>query len=580
MVSAGLAHRLSPMPADLHRTDVDFALHEDAAAELFGSLHRQWPAAPAAFLDSSDHARGGATAGAPSRSRYSILAFSLGAEAQGAEAFGSEAMGAEAASVELSDRAWEWVAHAWMFDRAETVAELNRQPGQKQLQHGHARLDPPFQLGWVGFVGYEGQGRFFRATHAIVVDHDAGTAQLQSMAEDRRWAASVCQEIQHVAALAGSAEACTAAAATADSADAGSAEAAAPDIDAGAAPSPDREWAFSGGKINGSAGNTTAKRPPEGSCTADSAAYSPLHSPLAQLRVRDSRAAYLKKITEAHRQIREGNSYEICLTTAVTGQFTGSPWQAYRRLREHNRAPFTQYLYLPGAADDVVILSTSPERFMQVCRDGKLRSEPIKGTRPRGADPRLDAPLRTDLSTHPKDRAENVMITDLVRNDLSIYAAPGTLRTERLCAVETYPSVHQMVSTVSAQLDAHAERAEALAAAFPPGSMTGAPKISTMDILTRLETGDRGPYSGAAGYFSTTGACDLSVLIRTAALTRSHQGRPAVVTGSPTDHDEAWGFHLGLGGAITADSVPEDEWQEVITKSRGVLGALGAEFPQ
>ncbi|WP_170922726.1 chorismate-binding protein [Nesterenkonia sp. PF2B19] len=215
----------------------------------------------------------------------------------------------------------------------------------------------------------------------------------------------------------------------------------------------------------------------------------------------------------------------------------------------------------------VDVLSTSPERYLSIDVAGTVRSEPIKGTRARSADPQADERLRQELAAHPKDRAENVMITDLVRNDLSIHAVPGTLRTERLCAVESYPTVHQMVSTVSARISPEVPRADVVAAAFPPGSMTGAPKISTMDILQRLETGPRGPYSGVAGYFSTTGAADLSVLIRTLVIA---PGRP--------EEDEAL-LHLGLGGAIVADSDPADEWDEVVTKSAGVLGALGVEFP-
>ncbi len=159
------------------------------------------------------------------------------------------------------------------------------------------------------------------------------------------------------------------------------------------------------------------------------------------------------------------------------------------------------------------------------------------------------------------------MIADLVRNDLSRHSQAGTLRTERLCAVESYPTVHQMVSTISARLAPGASRAAAVLAAFPPGSMTGAPKISTMEILRRLEGGSRGPYAGAAGYFGSDGSCDLSVLIRTAVLRRD--------PGS-----ESASFHLGVGGAITSDSVAEREWDEVLVKARGVLGALGASFPE
>lgn len=525
------------MSSHPRRRCVDVQLSEDAAAELFSRLYQRSPRAAAAFLDSSDHAR----TSAPQRSRYSILAFALGEAAE---------------SVHLPSGAVEWLAEAWVPDR--------RAP-----QRG-----PSFQLGWVGFIGYENQGRFFRATHAVVVDHHAGTAELQSLGEDPQWEAAVREELTAVAAHTGT-------------------QTGTP------SPTPSPWWALSAGKSAGPPQNSGTNRPPAQAETHLSGA----HRPLTELSVRDGRQAYLAKIAAAQQQIAAGNSYEVCLTTAVTARFAGSPWQAYLRLRRKNRAPFTQYLHLPGAPvpsgtvpgashpgtpapeasvpearDDVVLLSTSPERFAQISPSGTIRSEPIKGTRPRGADAHDDARLRADLASHPKDRAENVMIADLVRNDLSVFAVPGTLGTERLCAVETYPTVHQMVSTISARLAPGADRARALAAAFPPGSMTGAPKISTMNILRQLESGQRGPYSGAAGYFSTTGACDLAVLIRTAVLSRTPSGGHRHFDGH-REPGRDWDFHLGLGGAITADSVPEEEWQEVIAKSRGVLGALGAEFP-
>jgi para-aminobenzoate synthetase len=206
------------------------------------------------------------------------------------------------------------------------------------------------------------------------------------------------------------------------------------------------------------------------------------------------------------------------------------------------------------------VASTSPERFLRISAGGALRAEPIKGTRRRDPDAAADAALREDLVSSRKDRAENIMIVDLLRNDLSHFAVPGSLRVSRLCAVESYATVHQMVSTIDAQLAPDAVRAEAVLAAFPAGSMTGAPKISTMEILDELESGPRGVYSGAIGYFSPNGAADLSVVIRTLVM----------------DGDR---LSLGVGGAITSDSVPEDEWDEVRAKAFGVLSALGAGFP-
>lgn len=449
-------------------TAVPFPAQEDAAADLFGALRgRLGQQVSAAFLDSSDHVR----TPRPERSRYSILAFSAD----------------EAPSVSLQSAAFEWLAENW------------RHPGAGPT-HDAADSRPPFQLGWVGWIGYEGQARLFAAARAVVVDHHLGRAEIQSAEQDTDWERLVRTE---TAALKHSHQ-------------------------------------------------------------------SPAAVELRDVRIRDSRAHYVSQIRAAQAEIREGNSYEICLTTAVKGMLRGSPWEAYRRLRERNRSPFTQFLHFPAASggEEMAVLSTSPERFASITEEGTVRSEPIKGTRARGLTPQEDAANLEDLQFHPKDRAENVMIADLVRNDLSIHAQPGSLRTERLCAVETYPSVHQMVSTISARLEPDAERAAALADAFPPGSMTGAPKGSTVAILSDLESGHRGPYSGAAGWFSSTGACDLSVLIRTAVL--------SAVDG---DAEGTWDFHLGLGGAITSDSAPQEEWEEIITKSRGVLETLGAEFP-
>jgi anthranilate synthase component 1/para-aminobenzoate synthetase len=277
--------------------------------------------------------------------------------------------------------------------------------------------------------------------------------------------------------------------------------------------------------------------------------------------VRDSREEYLAKIRRAQDEIAEGNTYEVCLTTSLSARVErADALSAYLRLRAASPAPFAHFLRFPGFA----IASTSPERFLELTADGRMRAEPIKGTRGRSADPEVDAALSEDLRTSEKDRAENIMIVDLLRNDLSHHAVPGSVTVSRLCAIETYATVHQMVSTIDARLRPGSARAGVIASAFPAGSMTGAPKISTMAILDRLEGAPRGPYSGAAGYFSLTGAADLAVVIRTLVL---------------QDDDDGTRLTLGVGGAITADSVPSEEWDEVRIKARGVLSALGADFP-
>ena len=285
--------------------------------------------------------------------------------------------------------------------------------------------------------------------------------------------------------------------------------------------------------------------------------------PIPAFSCADTEAGYKHKIRRAQQEIYEGNTYEVCLTTELTAhveQF--DPFEAYCRMRRSSPAPFAHYLRFA----DLQIASMSPERFLALSKDGQLRAEPIKGTRPRGANEESDLALKHDLATHPKDRAENIMIVDLLRNDLSHHAVPGSVKVARLCAVESYATVHQMVSTIDATLSSPQLAAEALREAFPPGSMTGAPKLSTMNILDELEEHRaRGLYSGAVGYLGVDGAADFSVVIRTLVCDRLA--------------DQSWRLSLGLGGAITADSVPAEEWDEVITKSRGVLQALGADFP-
>ena len=283
--------------------------------------------------------------------------------------------------------------------------------------------------------------------------------------------------------------------------------------------------------------------------------------PVPQFTVRDSRDSYLAKVRSAQAEIADGNSYEVCLTTSLTAALaqplTGSDiLSLYRALRHRSPGPFASLLRFDGYS----LAGTSPERFLSFDAAGRMRAEPIKGTRPRGTTAAEDRALEADLVSSVKDRAENIMIVDLLRNDLSRFAVPGSVTVPRLCAVETYATVHQLVSTVDAVLLPAASRAEAVAVAFPPGSMTGAPKISTMAILDRLEEAPRGAYSGVAGWFSLTGAADLSVVIRTLEIR----------DGS---------LSLGVGGAVTADSDPAEEWAEVRAKAFGVLSALGASFP-
>jgi anthranilate/para-aminobenzoate synthase component I len=205
---------------------------------------------------------------------------------------------------------------------------------------------------------------------------------------------------------------------------------------------------------------------------------------------------------------------------------------------------------------DASILSSSPERFLTVDATGHMISSPIKGTAPRFTDPALDASSRTRLETSAKDRAENLMIVDLMRNDLSRSSKPGSVRVERLFEVSSYATLHHMASTITGQKRPDILTLDALHHCFPPGSMTGAPKIRAMQWCLEHERIRRGVYSGALGWFGGDGACDFSVVIRT------------LVT-------EGRRFEFQVGGGIVADSDPTEEWQETITKAQGICSALG-----
>ncbi|MFC5052370.1 aminodeoxychorismate synthase component I [Saccharothrix xinjiangensis] len=271
---------------------------------------------------------------------------------------------------------------------------------------------------------------------------------------------------------------------------------------------------------------------------------------------RHGRSEYLKLVAACQDAVAAGESYEVCLTNTVTWNGEVDPWGAYRFLRATSPAPFGALLRF-GALS---VLSTSPERFIRVDRWGVVESEPIKGTRPRGATAAEDGALRESLATSPKDRAENLMIVDLVRNDLGHNAEVGSVEVPRIFEVESYATVHQLVSTVRARLRSGSSAVAAVRAAFPGGSMTGAPKIRTMQIIDGLEAGPRGVYSGALGYFSLSGTADFSIVIRTLVV----------------DRDKA---SFGVGGAVIALSDPVAEFEETAVKATALLRLLGAAFP-
>ncbi|MEU5696087.1 aminodeoxychorismate synthase component I [Actinosynnema sp. NPDC020468] len=272
--------------------------------------------------------------------------------------------------------------------------------------------------------------------------------------------------------------------------------------------------------------------------------------------LRHSREQYLKLVDACQEAVTAGESYEVCLTNEVTWTGRLDPWEAYRFLRSESPAPFGALLRFGSLS----VLSTSPERFIRVDRTGVVESEPIKGTRPRGGTPEDDRRLREGLAASPKDRAENLMIVDLVRNDLGHCAEVGSVEVPRIFEVESYATVHQLVSTVRARLRAGSSAVAVVRAAFPGGSMTGAPKIRTMHIIDGLEAGPRGVYSGALGYFSLSGTADFSIVIRTLVV----------------DHDKA---SFGVGGAVIALSDPAAEFEETAVKATVLLRLLGTAFP-
>jgi aminodeoxychorismate synthase component I len=262
-------------------------------------------------------------------------------------------------------------------------------------------------------------------------------------------------------------------------------------------------------------------------------------------------SGYAKAIDSVKDDIRAGEVYQACLTRRTEHACNAEPWSLYQVLRDLNPAPFASYFEFP----EVAIIGSSPERFLQLDGDRRVESRPIKGTRPRGRDEAEDRANCSELAASAKDRAENLMIVDLVRNDLGRVCELGSVKVPDLMAIESYASVFQMVSTIEGRLRTDCDIFDLVRAAFPPGSMTGAPKVAAMRILDKLEPVRRGIYSGAIGYFDLRGGADLSVVIRTLLLQR---GRA----------------YLHTGGGIVADSSPQSEWQESVDKARLLEAAL------
>ncbi|MEU0159798.1 aminodeoxychorismate synthase component I [Streptomyces sp. NPDC006261] len=466
------------------------------AEAVFGRLHASEPFA--FWLDSS-------SPGGP-LGRFSVMGDASGPLARVATADVSSG------TVQVASRAGTEIVTGdfldWLdADLRGTVTDVPELPGD-------------FALGWVGYLGYElkpppGGGAAHRseepdaamvfADRAVVFDHDRGTTHLLALSAD----------------------------AARDPAEPGTGEEAA------------RSWLRRTAARLEALADDGEPEPPPGPPPA-----------VERVELRHSRSAYLDLVASCQDRIREGESYEICLTNMAEARVDLDPWQSYRRLRRSSPAPFAALLRFDGLS----VLSSSPERFLRVGADGVAESRPIKGTRPRGATPARDAALARELGTDEKERAENLMIVDLVRNDLGRCAETGSVVARDILRVETYATLHQLVSTVTARLRDDAGAIGCVRSAFPGGSMTGAPKERTMRIIQRLEDGPRGVYSGAVGYFSLNGAADLSIVIRTAVIT---PGR----------------VRYGVGGAVTALSDPEAEFEETVLKAKPLFAMVASALP-
>ncbi len=260
---------------------------------------------------------------------------------------------------------------------------------------------------------------------------------------------------------------------------------------------------------------------------------------------------YRERVARVLDYLYAGDCYQVNFAQRFEVEALGDAWPAYRQMRALNPSPFGAWLRQPGRE----ILSASPERFLAVDAEGRVETRPIKGTRPRATDPAQDRALAEALVASPKDRAENVMIVDLLRNDLGRVCRPGSVRVPRLFALESFATVHHLVSTVTGELAGGYHALDLLRACFPGGSITGAPKIRAMEIIEELEPHRRGVYCGSIGYVGFDGAMDTNIAIRTLVCS---EGRA----------------RFWAGGGVVIDSAVEQEYQESFDKAAAMLGLL------
>ena len=274
---------------------------------------------------------------------------------------------------------------------------------------------------------------------------------------------------------------------------------------------------------------------------------------LGHASVRHSRAEYLELIKKAQQHIAAGDVYQLCLTNQISVETDANPLVTFLRLRDSNPAPYACFIRHGNRA----LVSSSPEQFFSLSAEGQVSTKPIKGTRARHVDPVEDAQVANELQNNAKERAENLMIVDLMRNDFSKFCLEGTVQVEKLFDIESYSTVHQLVSTVTGQLDPAINPVSALLSAFPGGSMTGAPKLRAQQLIREFESGERGVYSGISGVIGVDGNIEMAMNIRCLVFEN----------GTVT---------IGVGGGITSDSDPAAEFEETQLKAKALLTVLGA----